>query len=230
MDGLEIWSAIETWVNEYCSIYYSDNFAIQSDTELQEWWKEIREVGHGDLGDKPWWPKMQTVRELTESLTIVIWLASAFHAALNFGQYAYGGFVPNHPTFIRRPMPNPEEYQELEKDPDAFFLKTITSKTQALSVMAVIEILSRHSSDEIYLGQRDDAEWTSDGEALQAFKRFHDELVRIKKDIELRNRDERLKNRRGQVKVPYTLLYPSTSDCEGVSGLTGKGIPNSVSV
>lgn len=230
VDGLEIWSAIETWVSDYCSIYYLDDHTVQADNELQEWWREVREVGHGDLKDEPWWPKMLSVKELKESCTIIIWLASAFHAALNFGQYAYGGYVPNRPTFIRRSMPNAEEYEEVMKDPDGFFLMTITGKPHAISVMAVIELLSRHSSDEVYLGQRDDDDWTSDQRAIDALRRFRDELMRIEGRIEARNRDDRLTNRRGQVEIPYTLLYPDTSNFERVPGLTGRGIPNSVSV
>lgn len=39
------------------------------------------------------------------------------------------------------------------------------------------------------------------------------------------NNDEKLRNRVGPVKIPYTLLYATS---EG--GLTGMGIPNSVSI
>ncbi|KAL6324008.1 hypothetical protein AAG906_006279 [Vitis piasezkii] len=64
VDGLEIWSAIETWVKEYCSFYYKTDEMVQKDSELQSWWKEVREEGHGDKKDEPWWPKMHTVKEL----------------------------------------------------------------------------------------------------------------------------------------------------------------------
>ena len=48
VDGLAVWSAIETWVDEYCRIYYPCDDVLRSDVELQAWWKEVREVGHGD--------------------------------------------------------------------------------------------------------------------------------------------------------------------------------------
>lgn len=123
-----------------------------------------------------------------------------------------------------------KEYDELESNPNAVLLKTITSQLQTLLGVSLIELLSRHSSDEVYLGQRDLPEWTSDKEILEAFKRFGDNLVEIEKRILERNNDKRLKNRVGPVKVPYTLLYPSTSDYTRVGGLTGRGIPNSVSI
>ena len=34
VDGLEIWSAIKTWVEDYCSYYKTDDM-VQNDSELQ---------------------------------------------------------------------------------------------------------------------------------------------------------------------------------------------------
>ena len=232
VDGLAVWSAIEDWVEAYCAIYYPSDKTVQEDPELQAWWKEVREVGHGDKKDEPWWPTMKTVAELARSCTTIIWVASALHAAVNFGQYPYAGYMPNRPTTSRRFMPQPgtKEYDELKTNPEGVFLKTITSEAQTLLVLAVIEVLSTHSSDEVYLGQRDTPEWTSDARTLAAFKAFSDKLVSIENQIIDLNNDARLKNRYGPAKVSYTLLYPSASDFTRVGGLTGRGIPNSISI
>ncbi|KAM4119167.1 hypothetical protein ACJW30_03G039100 [Castanea mollissima] len=53
VDGLEIWSAINSWVKDYCSFYYEADSVVQRDAELQSWWKELREQGHGDKKDEP---------------------------------------------------------------------------------------------------------------------------------------------------------------------------------
>ncbi|XP_073267926.1 probable linoleate 9S-lipoxygenase 5 isoform X3 [Populus alba] len=232
VDGLKIWSAIETWVKEYCAFYYPTDDLIQGDIELQSWWAEIRNVGHGDKKDEPWWPEMQTLADVTQTCTVIIWIASALHAAVNFGQYPYAGYLPNRPTVSRRFMPEPgtPEYDELAKNPDAAFLKTITAQLQTLLGVSLIEILSRHSTDEVYLGQRDTPEWTSDSELLAAFERFGRKLVEIENKIMDMNNDKRWKNRVGPVQVPYTLLFPNTTDYSREGGLTGKGIPNSVSI
>ncbi|KAJ6890687.1 linoleate 9S-lipoxygenase 5 isoform X2 [Populus alba x Populus x berolinensis] len=200
VDGLKIWSAIETWVKEYCAFYYPTDDLIQAD--------------------------------VTQTCTVIIWIASALHAAVNFGQYPYAGYLPNRPTVSRRFMPEPgtPEYDELAKNPDAAFLKTITAQLQTLLGVSLIEILSRHSTDEVYLGQRDTPEWTSDGELLAAFERFGRKLVEIENKIMDMNNDKRWKNRVGPVQVPYTLLFPNTTDYSREGGLTGKGIPNSVSI
>lgn len=232
VDGLEIWSAIETWVKEYCSLYYPIDEKVKEDTELQQWWKELREVGHGDLKDEPWWPTMETPADVIKSCTIIIWVASALHAAVNFGQYPYAGYLPNRPTVSRRFMPRPDtpEYDELEKDPELAFMKTITAQFQTLLGVSLIEILSRHSTDEIYLGQRDIPNWTTDDRAIEAFNRFSKALIEIEARIRERNGNKALRNRSGPVKMEYNLLYPNTSDFSRMGGLTGKGIPNSISI
>ena len=227
VDGLEIWSAIKTWVEDYCSFYYKTDDLVQDDSELQSWWKELREEGHGDKKDEPWWPKMQTREELIETCTTIIWIASALHAAINFGQYPYGGYPPNRPAMSRHFMPEEgtSDYEELKSHPEKALLKIFTSQFESVLGISLVEILSRHSSDEIFLGQRDSLDWTSDTEPIEAFKRFGQNLKEVEDRITKRNKDEKLKNRVGPVKMPYTLLCPTSEE-----GLTFKGIPNSVSI
>ena len=164
VDGLEIWSAIKSWVEDYCQFYYTNDYMVQNDVELQSWWKELREVGHGDKKHESWWPKMDSCQALIDICTTFIWVASALHAAVNYGQYPYAGFLPNRPTLSRRfmPEPNTPEYDELKQNPEKVFLKTITPQLQTLLGIALIELLSRHPSDELYLGQRECPEWTLD--------------------------------------------------------------------
>ncbi|BAT98352.1 hypothetical protein LR48_Vigan346s002500 [Vigna angularis] len=227
VDGLEIWNAIETWVREYVLLYYVTDDAVKKDIELEAWWKEVVEKGHGDLKDKAWWPKLHTREELIRSCSTIIWIASAFHAAVNFGQYPYGGFILNRPTLSRRLIPEKgtPEYEEMAKNPQKAYLRTITPKYQALVDLSVIEILSRHASDEVYLGQRDNPNWTSDSRAIEAFKKFGKRLEEIETKISERNHDPNLKNRTGPAELPYTLLLPTSE-----TGLTFRGIPNSISI
>ncbi|MQL41205.1 hypothetical protein EI012_25085, partial [Escherichia coli] len=227
VDGLEIWDAIKTWVRDYVSLYYTTDDAVKKDAELQAWWKDCVEKGHADLKDKPWWPKLHTLEELIQSCSIIIWIASALHAAVNFGQYPYGGYIVNRPTLSRRLIPEPgtPEYDEMVKSPQKAYLRTITPKSQTIVDISVIEILSRHASDEIYLGQRDNPNWTSNSKALQAFQKFGSKLAQIEQRINDRNNDSSLRNRYGPVQLPYTLLLPT-----GEEGMTFRGIPNSISI
>jgi len=229
-DGLDVWTAINSYVAAYCSHFYLYN-SVSSDLELQSWWTEIRHVGHGDTAASSW-PNLDSLPNLTYSLTTIIWIASALHASINFGQYDYAGYPPNRPTKCRRfiPIEGTPEFAEFLKDPDKFFLEMMTDRFTATLGIALIEVLSRHTGDELYLGTRGEGEWTDDEEVMRIYREFGEELRRVEKRIDERNKNPRLKNRWGPAKVPYMLMYPDTGNVGGEKGLTGRGIPNSVSI
>ncbi|XP_078170260.1 linoleate 9S-lipoxygenase 5-like isoform X1 [Carex rostrata] len=232
-DGLDIWVCIKKWVHKYCIRFYPDNLAVNSDVELQSWYTEIRHVGHGDRRDDPHcWLELNSVENLTQTLTTLIWIASALHASVNFGQFAYAGFAPNRPTRCREfiPVENTQEFAAIQNDPEKFFFQMVPDRFTTTLGLALIEVLSYHMSDEIYLGQRASSGWTDDNEVLRVFEEFTNDLRKVEKNIKERNKDAKLKNRMGPAKVPYMLMYPDTSNTAGKEkGVTGKGIPNSVS-
>lgn len=227
-DGLLIWDAIDNWVRTYVNHYYPDSDTVCNDRELQAWYAESINVGHADVRDETWWPRLATSDDLTSILTTIIWLASAQHAALNFGQYPYGGYVPNRPPLMRRLVPdeNDPEYVNFLSDPQKYFLASIPSMLQATKYMAVVDTLSTHSADEEYIGERSNPSiWSGDAEIVEAFYEFSAKIGHIEKEIEERNRDPKLKNRCGAGVLPYELLAPSSGP-----GATCRGIPNSVTI
>ncbi|GJW32545.1 probable linoleate 9S-lipoxygenase 5 [Tanacetum coccineum] len=68
-------------------------------------------------------------------------------------------FLPNRLTLSHRfmPEPNTPEYDELEQNPENVFLKTITPQLQTLLGISLIELLSKHPSYEVYLGQNSES-------------------------------------------------------------------------
>lgn len=228
VDGLMIWGAIESWVHDYVTHYYKDSAQVCNDKELQAWYAESINVGHADLRDAEWWPTLATPEDLCSILTILIWLASAQHAALNFGQYPYGGYVPNRPPLMRRLIPdeNDLEYSVFVSDPQKYFFCALPSLLQATKFMAVVDTLSTHSPDEEYIGERNHQSiWSGDAKVIEAFYEFSAKIGRIEKDIEKRNTDPALRNRCGAGVLPYELLAPSSEP-----GVTCRGVPNSVSI
>ncbi|KAJ7968563.1 Lipoxygenase [Quillaja saponaria] len=227
-DGLLIWSSIEKLVRTYVNYYYQKENTVSSDIELQSWYKESINVGHVDLQQASWWPKLATPDDLTSILTTIIWITSAQHAALNFGQYPYGGHVPTRPPLMRLLIPKEQdpEYANFVTDPQKYFLSSLPSLLQATKFMAVIDIISAHSPDEEYIGERDDmSSWSGDAEIIDAFYRFSMEIKSIEKEIEKRNADPKLRNRCGAGVSPYELLIPSSG-----AGVTGRGVPKSITV
>ncbi|KAF3338491.1 putative lipoxygenase 5 [Carex littledalei] len=225
-DGLLLWSAIEKFVQSYVATYYPTSQSILSDTELQSWYAESVQVGHADHKSAPWWPQLTDQSNLVSILTKLIWLASAQHAALNFGQYPLGGYVPNRPPLMRRlvPVETDPEYKNFVADPHRFFLSALPGLTQMTTFMTVIDTLSTHSKDEEYLGERDD-NWTGDEEMVKAFKEFAKEIMEAEEEMERRNGDRERRNRCGAGVMPYELMQPSSEP-----GITCRGVPNSVTI
>ncbi|KAF3449152.1 hypothetical protein FNV43_RR09880 [Rhamnella rubrinervis] len=228
-DGLVLWDAIKQWVTDYVNHYYPDGKKIESDQELQEWWTEIRTKGHEDKKDEPWWPVLKTPKDLIDIITTIVWVASGHHAAVNFGQYTYAGYFPNRPTIARINMPTEEPSEEFWnnfiKKPEGALLQCFPSQIQATTVMAVLDILSNHSPDEEYLGEQIEAPWAEDAIIKAAFERFSGRLKELEGIIDERNANHELKNRSGAGVVPYELLKPFSDP-----GVTGKGVPYSISI
>lgn len=228
-DGLILWDAIKEWVSDYVNHYYKEAAMVESDNELQAWWTEVRTKGHEDKKDEPWWPVLKTQKDLIQVLTTIIWVTAGHHAAVNFGQYMYAGYFPNRPTIARTNMPteNPSEefFHNFLKKPEMALLMCFPSQIQATRVMAVLDVLSNHSPDEEYLGEKMELAWEEEAAISAAFERFHGRLKKLEEIIDERNKNLELKNRVGAGVVPYELLKPFSK-----SGVTGRGVPNSISI
>ncbi|CAB4298450.1 unnamed protein product [Prunus armeniaca] len=228
-DGLILWDAIKEWVGDYVNHYYPDPTLVESDTELQGWWTEVRTKGHADKKDEPWWPVLKTPENLIHILTTIIWVTAGHHAAVNFGQYMYAGYFPNRPTIARTNMPTEDPSEEFFKNflkkPEMALLMCFPSQIQATKVMAVLDVLSNHSPDEEYLGEKLESSWAENPVINAAFERFNGNLKRLEGIIDERNTNLKLKNRVGAGVVPYELLKPFSTP-----GVTGMGVPNSISI
>ncbi|KAG8635372.1 hypothetical protein MANES_16G028000v8 [Manihot esculenta] len=224
-DGLLIWSAVETLVRTYVNYYYPEASLVQYDTELQACYNEFINVGHADVSHADWWPKLSTPEDLASFLTTIIWIVTAEHAALNYGQYHYGGFIPHRPPYMRKLMPSKGNGDFLA-DPQGHFLSSLPSLSETTYFMSVLDILSTHSMDEEYIGYRKDlSTWGGDPEIIEAFYKFSMEIKKIEKEIERRNADPKLSSRCGPGVAAYELLLPSSGP-----GVTGRGVTNSISM
>lgn len=212
VDGLEIWVVIKRWVADFCLHFYKNDDSLISDNEIQNWWSEIRYMGHSDKRNDNWY-SMKNLNDLIEALTTLIWIIRAFHASVNSGQYAYAGYPPNRPTLCRNFIPEEgtTEFANFLKDPDTYYLKMLPKKFEMALSIAFVEFLSRKASKEVCsLGQQQFSNCSTDLWLEQRLKQLSDELIDVGKRIKKRNRDPKFKNRRGGLaKIPYDFfLYP----------------------
>ncbi|XP_042408092.1 lipoxygenase 2.3, chloroplastic-like [Zingiber officinale] len=228
-DDLLIWSAIEQWVVDYVGHYYPLPADVAADSELQSWWTEVRTKGHTDKQHELWWPTLNMLADLVRILTTIIWVASSHHAAVNFGQYHFGGYFLNRPSNTRANMlvedAKEDDLATFRAKSEAALLRSFSSKLQATQVMVILDVLSAHSSDEEYLGKDAEAAWMKNSVVYAAFKRFNGQLREIEGIIDVRNTDPSLMNRCGAGIVPYQLLKPFSDP-----GVTRMGVPNSISI
>jgi lipoxygenase len=232
-DGLLIWDAIKDWASDYVRHYYRSAADIVGDEELQAWWTEVRTKGHEDKKDEPWWPVLDTHESLVQVLTTIMWVTSAHHAAVNFGQYPFAGYFPNRPTIARQSIPSEDGKEGLKKlvgDPEKVLLDTFPSQFQSLLVLAILDLLSSHAPDEEYLGTHVEPAWTAEEGIRSAFDKFQGRLREVLELIDEWNEDPTRRNRHGAGVVPYTLLRPCDGDPFDEKSVMEMGIPNSISI
>ncbi|KAJ0793132.1 putative linoleate 13S-lipoxygenase [Helianthus annuus] len=228
-DGLVLWDIIKDWVTDYVNHYYPEENLVETDDELQAWWTEIRTMGHADKKDEPWWPVLKTPKDLIGILSTIIWVTSGHHAAVNFGQYDYAGYIPNRTTIARVKMPcedpTEDEWEAFKRRPEDELLSAFPSQIQASQVMAVLDVLSNHSPDEEYIGAKIEPVFEANPKIKAAYEVFAGRLKELEGVIDARNADESRRNRNGVGVVPYNLLKPFSAP-----GVTGMGVPNSISI
>lgn len=96
-DSKQVWQAIRSWVKSYIEYYYPTAEHLQGDWELNNWLKELADPAQGAIKDIGTDGKFASIDELIDTLTLVIFTASAQHAAVNFGQKTDMAFCPAYP-------------------------------------------------------------------------------------------------------------------------------------
>ncbi|MEL6345932.1 MAG: lipoxygenase family protein [Myxococcota bacterium] len=88
-DARLIWSAIHDWVSAYVGVYYPDDQAVMGDTELAAWAAALTSEGRVK-GFRP----ISTRAQLSDVVSMIIFTASAQHAAVNYPQSALMSYAP----------------------------------------------------------------------------------------------------------------------------------------
>uniref|UniRef100_A0A8C7K787 Arachidonate 5-lipoxygenase n=1 Tax=Oncorhynchus kisutch TaxID=8019 RepID=A0A8C7K787_ONCKI len=101
-DGNRVWDATKSFVWDVVCIYYDSDNTVQKDEEIQAFVKDVCSFGMQDLDCCEFPKSLKTREDLTEYLTVIIFTASAHHAAVNFGQLFLGMYPDEH--FIEKPV------------------------------------------------------------------------------------------------------------------------------
>ncbi|XP_061626744.1 arachidonate 12-lipoxygenase, 12R-type-like [Phyllopteryx taeniolatus] len=192
-DGLQLWNIIFKYVQGVIQYYYKSDDEIQLDSELQTWIWDIFKYGFLSQPQTGIPQGFTTVSELIKFATMLVFTSSCQHAAVNSGQYDYGGWMPNTPATLQRPPPTAKGTTS-----EATMLQTLPPINVTVQGMATTWLLSRETSDFVPLGHYPEDHF-SEEIPRQLQKEFKVELDRLSITINNRNKD---------LEIPYTYLDP----------------------
>jgi arachidonate 15-lipoxygenase len=96
-DAVLVWDAIHQWVSDNLNLYYATDEDIQKDAALQAWAAEAQAYDGGRVPDFGEDGGIQTRDYLVDAATLIIFTASAQHAAVNFPQKDLMGYAAAFP-------------------------------------------------------------------------------------------------------------------------------------
>ncbi|XP_012693864.1 polyunsaturated fatty acid 5-lipoxygenase isoform X1 [Clupea harengus] len=201
-DGIKVWEMVKSFAADVVAIYYDSDKTLQEDEEIQAFVKDVCSFGMQDF-DQCEFPKFLTTREqLTEYLTVVIFTASAQHAAVNFGQYDWCSWIPNSPSTMRKPTPTKKGEADVK-----YIMESLPDRGRSCWHLGAVWALSQFQDNELFLGMYPDEHFTEKPvkTAMENFRRKLSEYSRV---VKARNEGK---------KLPYYYLSPDR-------------IPNSVAV
>lgn len=192
-DGLLIWDAIHTWVTAYLAIYYAEDASVLADTELAAWTQDLI-----DSGKVKGFKVIESRAQLADVLTMVIFTASAQHAAVNFPQSTLMSYLPAFPGSLLA-------YKSVTGNTEATWLQCFPPIAVAQAQLDLFWLLGSvyytklgeyQTNSFPYCSQLSDTRVTQANGPLQQFKQ---NLQAIEKQVQQRN----------QSRPPYIYLQPS---------------------
>jgi arachidonate 15-lipoxygenase len=195
-DGLLVWEAIHAWAAQYVALYYARDADVTGDSELMAWATCVA----GEAAIKGFGP-ITTRDALIDACTMIIFTASAQHAAVNFPQKDIMAFAPAITGAGWQPAPPAQSGQNKPG-----WLAMMPPMALALEQLNVLELLgSLHyrplgdyrSTDFPYAPWFSDPRVTAPEGPLPAFQAH---LANVETEIAARNA-ERMR--------PYPYLQPS---------------------
>ena len=184
-DGQLLWDAISNYVGEYLGLYYTNPEDVTNDYELQSWIAELADQSKDGGKVKGIPTTLETVQQLADIVTAVIYTCSAQHSAVNFTQYDYMGFIPNAPLAAYQPIKS--QFKDEEGKEEELTLQELLAflppSNQVVDQINIMYTLGTYRYDR--LGYYDEP--FSDRRARTVLMRFQQNLNGIERTIDLRN-------------------------------------------
>ncbi|XP_075054927.1 polyunsaturated fatty acid lipoxygenase ALOX15B-like [Mixophyes fleayi] len=191
-DGLKIWLAVESFVSNIIHYYYESDAVVSADPELQAWVAEIFKEGFLEYKSSGIPSSLETKASLIKYLTMVIFMCSAQHSAVNSGQFDFYAWMPNGPASMKSPPPTVKGVSTTQSILDA--LPDVNTTSAAINL---VWLLSNDQKDAKNLGEYH--ERFTEKTPQKFIKDFQDKLAEISEIINKRNKS---------MYLPYPYLDP----------------------
>lgn len=176
-DGMLVWNAIKNFVSNYLNLYYKTPQDLTGDYELQGWAAELVSQEGGRVKGVP--ASIQTVEQLVDIATAIIFTCGPQHAGVNYPQYDYMTFIPNMPL---------AGYQQITEEgaiPDRKnLISFLPPPKRTAEQLTILYILSAYRYDK--LGYYDHP--FDDSQAQALIDQFQQDLNGVERKIELNNK------------------------------------------
>uniref|UniRef100_A0AAY4B0T5 Uncharacterized protein n=1 Tax=Denticeps clupeoides TaxID=299321 RepID=A0AAY4B0T5_9TELE len=184
---------LSRYVEGVLGFYYPSDDYVQRDSEVQLWIEDIFKKGFVEkqssgLRILSFINSFASVKELIKFITMVIFTVSGQHAAINNGQFDFGGWMPNFPSSLRQPAPTCKG-ETTESD----ILKTLPDVGTTVNTLGVwslsLQLALGHYPEQLFVEK----------EPLERMEDFKRRLQVLSYDIKARNVG---------LPLPYTYLDP----------------------
>ncbi len=195
-DALLLWNAIEAYVGDYLSIYYSSPDKVINDSELKNWVNRLISVKGGGVKGLVPNGELKNLDQLIAIATQLIFVSGPQHGAVNYPQYDYMAFAPNMPLAVYGDLAAISAANSGADMDENSILKILPPQKMAAKQLELMRTLSVFRPNR--LGYPD-KEFT-DARAQNVLRKFQARLQEIENEINVRN-ETRLE--------PYIFLLPS---------------------
>jgi hypothetical protein len=176
-DGLRLWEAYDEFTSDFVDGIYDTDADVAKDKVVQEWAEETVASDKAAVHGFP--AVINDKATLVKIMQTIMWTTSGQHAAVNFPQYNYYGFVPNKPMHL---LASPSSISETTSRDD-MFEKLLPEEEMMKLTMTTANLLTMDSKDCV-----DNLEEQFSVVGKEAYKKFQSKLDVISDDIEKRNK------------------------------------------
>lgn len=107
-DGMRVWRALFRYIHSALVTGYPDgDTQVANDSVLDDWCSEMRDPKRAAVPSFP--SKFNSLDQLANTLTTIIYTVSAEHSAVNLSMKRYLSYVPNRPNSLYLPVPPPRD-------------------------------------------------------------------------------------------------------------------------